>query len=305
MTELGNLIMKSGSMAGEGIVNRSGNTKIKLDAAQSAADESKFAGEGAKSKLEALLQDYGIKKGIEDTAYNKKKDEQARIDRNNDKAEERAYRSRMLDITEGKAKAEQKEAKTGQKELDRKFAKEYNDYTSKDKTTYNNTIDTLANISKELKAAGDGVLAQGGGRWSAVPEFFQSDKALNWRDKAYVAINPTLKETFPGQLSNEERQASTNEIYNPRQSNTTNAASIDKYIEKLKNIQIDKENKAKFFENNGSLEGYKSDYSDKTNSSENKQSNSSYPKKVFNSKGLSATVSNAQEEAEAKSEGFN
>jgi hypothetical protein len=97
MTELGNLIMKSGSMAGEGIVNQSGNTKINLDAAQSVADESKFAGEGAKSKLEALMQDYGIKKGIDDTKYSRDKDAQARKDRLLERSQDLALKREELD----------------------------------------------------------------------------------------------------------------------------------------------------------------------------------------------------------------
>ena len=97
MTELGNLIMKSGAMAGEGIANQSGNTKIKLDAAQSAADESKFASETGKSKLEALMQDYGIKKGIDDTKYGRDKDTQARKDRLLERSQDLAMKREELD----------------------------------------------------------------------------------------------------------------------------------------------------------------------------------------------------------------
>jgi hypothetical protein len=112
MTELGNLIMKSGSMAGQGIVNQSGNTNIKLDAAQSTADESKFAGEGAKSKLEALMQDYGIKKGMDDTTYNRKKDAESRQDRLNERAENVKLKREEMDykkLNDASAKIQAKE----------------------------------------------------------------------------------------------------------------------------------------------------------------------------------------------------
>jgi hypothetical protein len=128
MTELGNLIMKSGAMAGEGIVNQSGNTKIKLDAAQSAADESKFASEGAKGKLEALMQDYGIKKGMDDTKYSRDKDEQARKDRISDKTEDRAFKLAMLQNKANAASTATPKPSVGQQALDRGFAKDYNEW---------------------------------------------------------------------------------------------------------------------------------------------------------------------------------
>jgi hypothetical protein len=104
MTELGNIIMKSGSQMGQGIANRTGTTNIKLEPTQTVADASKFAGEGAKSKLEALMQDYGIKKGIEDTSYSRKQADIARQDKLSERAEDRSYKNRMLDIAESKSK---------------------------------------------------------------------------------------------------------------------------------------------------------------------------------------------------------
>lgn len=96
-TELGNLIMKSGAMAGQGIVNRAGNTNIKLDPAQVAAKEAELAGASGKGKLEALMQDYGIKKGIEDTKYSRDKDVTDRKDRLNARAEEMQLRRDEMD----------------------------------------------------------------------------------------------------------------------------------------------------------------------------------------------------------------
>lgn len=104
MTELGNIIMKSGSQIGQGLANRAGTTNVKLEPSQVAAEETKFAGEAGKSRLSELMQDYGIKKGVEDTAYSRKTAEQARQDKLSERAEERAYKNRMLDIAESKSK---------------------------------------------------------------------------------------------------------------------------------------------------------------------------------------------------------
>ena len=103
-TELGNLIMRSGSMAGEGFVNRAGNTNIKLTPEQAIANKAAGASFAGKGKLEALMQDYGIKKGMEDTAYNRAKDEQARKDKLSERAEDREYKNKMLEATQTKAK---------------------------------------------------------------------------------------------------------------------------------------------------------------------------------------------------------
>lgn len=259
MTELGNLIMKSGAMAGEGIVNQSGNTKIKLDAAQSATDESKFANEGAKSKLEALMQDYGITKGIDDTAYNRKKDDLARKDKLDERADENKYRNRMLDITESKNKTDKKESDgAGQKKLDQEFAKEYQDWSSGGQKIAQSEIGKLKGALNKLETG----KVTTGGLTGMFPDQMTSNKVLSARSDIQSSVMGSLRALLGAQFTEKEGERVIKNTWNEADSTENNIARVKRLVGDLENKANDKTQKSKYFENKGStLKGYDASFS--------------------------------------------
>ena len=299
MTELGNLIMKSGSMVGEGLVNQSGNTKIKLDAAQSAADESKFAGEGAKSKLEALMQDYGIKKGIEDTAYNKKKDEQARLDRLSDKAEDRKFKLDML-----KAKTDTKTPPVSEfdKALKKSVGNQSADWVLKDRSQIQNDIAKLKEVEAALQDSVDGkgenVSGPVIGRlWG---QDFVNEKGYELQNTIDQVTQKNLKDILGGQFAQQEGQDLLKRGYDPKKKEAYNLKNVIALREAMEESFLRKDEAVKSLSEGDSTKDFIQNVQ-----GINRSQQSSYPKKLSNGKGKTATVSNAQEEAEARSEGWN
>lgn len=268
MTELGNLIMKSGSMAGEGIVNRSGNTKIELDAAQAAADESKFAGEGAKSKLEALLQDYGLKKGMEDTAYAREKDAQARKDRLRERAEDMQLKREEM----GYKKSKDSEAKkildnAGQKKLDQEMAKEYQEWSSGGQKTAKSEINKLKGVLKNLE---DGKISTGGVT-GMFPDQLTTKGILGARSDVQSSVMGSLRQLLGAQFTEKEGERVIKNTWNEADSTENNIGRLKRLVSDLENKSVDKSQKAKYFQEKGStLKGFESDFS-KSGQSESKQ----------------------------------
>jgi hypothetical protein len=265
-TDLGNTLMRSGSKLAEAIANRSGNTKIKLEADQAAAKEVDFAGAANKSRLDALMQDYGIKKGLEDTAYNRQKDTDARTDRLADSKFDRDYKNRMLKATEAKSKSDKlTQDSVGQKELDKKFAVDYNKFTSNGFVNATKGIEKLKSqrnmIEKESKER-FGTGAGGGSFWASLPDSMRDNESIKMRDITVTLANNALKDTFGGQLSDKEREAKANEFYNDKLSPEDNLEILDTKLAELEDGLAVQRQKAEYFQkNNKSLKGFESNFS--------------------------------------------
>jgi hypothetical protein len=272
MTELGNLIMKSGAMAGEGIINQSGNTKIKLDAAQSAADESKFAGEGAKSKLEALLQDYGLKKGMDDTKYSRDKDAQARKDRLLERSQDLALKREEM----GYKKTKDSEAKkildnAGQKKLDQEMAKEYQEWSSGGQKTAQSEIGKLKGVLGDLQSG----KIKTGGITGMFPDQMTTKGILGARSDVQSSVMGSLRQLLGAQFTEKEGERVIKNTWNEADSSENNVKRLTRLVADLENKAVDKSQKANYFQEKGStLKGYESDFS----KSKSEQPNNSVPK---------------------------
>lgn len=107
--ELANALNKSFNQIGTGVANQAGYTKIASNPLEVSSDELKLAAGMNKEKLDALMQEYGIKKSIEDSEFAKKQAAQARADRLSDKAEDRSYKDKMLALEYAKLNKDKSE----------------------------------------------------------------------------------------------------------------------------------------------------------------------------------------------------
>lgn len=260
-TELGNLIMKSGAMAGQGIVNRAGNTNIKLDPAQVAAKEAEIAGASGKSKLESLMQDYGIKKGINDTAYSRQKDEQARLDKLAESKFDRDYKNKMLDITAQKAtKTAEMKPSEGQKALDKGFAKDYNEWETSGKTLVDSNFKVLNDAINKLKKVKDDTFGTSGRVTGRLPDLLRSEESIALRDDVQKTAMASLRATLGAQFTENEGERIMAKAYNEKLSPAENIKKIESAIKEIKDRANNMEKRSEYFvENAGTLKGLKSE----------------------------------------------
>lgn len=256
MTNMKNRIRAAGSQMSEGFANRGGYTDIKLKSREDTANEMDQAGVSAKSKLEALMQDYGIKKSMEDTAYSRKKDTLDRNERIAARAEENSYKDRMIEATKAKTK---EESSVGQRKEDQEFAKDFNTYTSSGRNKAVSSLNKLKGLVTTLQKEGDGIFAAGGGRTAGLPSIMRNRDSIQWKADAVNSANDFLKETFAGAISNEERQALAEGFYNDELPNSKNVEILNRKIAEMEASLNAKDEKAKYFqENKRTLSGYSS-----------------------------------------------
>lgn len=145
----------------------------------------------------------------------------------------------------------------GQEAADKEFGKHYDEYTSRGRNNAINAIAKLDALAKEMESD-QGTFESGGGRIAAeLPDWARSRDAIRRRDDTRNAANTTLKELFGGQLSDAERESAAKEYYNDALGNKENAAILRRKIGELKDNLNAQDAKASFYENNGTLVGYK------------------------------------------------
>ena len=158
---------------------------------------------------------------------------------------------------------EEKKAKgtLGQQAVDKAYAKEYVDFTTKGVNTLS-TIEKLSGLSKSLKKPDPKkyetfAIDEGGAITAAAPDFLKSRNFIEQRDQARNFANSTLKELFGGQLSDAEREAAAREYYNEALGPEANARIMELKIADLRRAYEAKKAKAEYYQENETLQGYK------------------------------------------------
>lgn len=182
---------------------------------------------------------------------------QARLDQ-----ETKDYRDRQLGLDQQKLEIAKNKSQgnqgysEGQKAVDKDYAKHYNTFTQKGAVNAKTAIDRLEGLADEMEAD-TGLFESGGGRFaSELPDALRSRDAIRRRDQAKNFANTTLKELFGGQLSDAEREAAAKEYYNDALGNAENAKIIRAKIAQLRDSYNTEVAKAKYYENNGTLQGF-------------------------------------------------
>lgn len=148
----------------------------------------------------------------------------------------------------------------GQEAADKDYGKQYQNFASKGVVNSAATLNKLEAIAAELENdAKDGGLEASGGSIVGskfFPDFLRRSDSIRRRDDARNAANSTLKELFPGALSDAEREAAAQEYYNDKLGAKENAAIIKGKIAQLRQVRENEVAKAKYFEGKGTLKGY-------------------------------------------------
>jgi hypothetical protein len=153
----------------------------------------------------------------------------------------------------------------GQKKVDESYAKDYNTFTATGRNNAANTIDKLVELQKEVAA--DTGFGEAGGTRLPIPDMLRSRLAIERRDDARNFANKTLKELFGGQLSDGEREAAAREFWNDDLDNKSNAKRLAGKIQELKDNLVSQTAKAQYYEDNGTLQGFKGGSSSTSSSS--------------------------------------
>jgi hypothetical protein len=191
-----------------------------------------------------------------------------RADRNIDRRmrqqkmdEDRGYRKQMLDVERQKAAAAAGKT-TGQNEgikaLDRDYARDYNEYTSRGRVNALSSINRLEAIQKQLEKEANSVIEAGGGSIAgSLPDMMRSERSIELRDDTINAANATLKDLFGGLITDSERAAAAREFYNDKLDSASNAKRLKAKIEEMKDRIIEQDAKAAWFRDRGTLGGFK------------------------------------------------
>lgn len=150
-------------------------------------------------------------------------------------------------------------ANEGRKAVDKDYAKDYNDFTGGGEGKALRAIERLKQYRDQLANESKSFIQAGGGPISgSLPDALRTQSSIALRDGIISEANGGLKATFGSQLSDGERKAAASEYYNDKLDAAGNVTILDRKIAELENQVADQRAKAKYFESNGSLSGFRS-----------------------------------------------
>lgn len=145
------------------------------------------------------------------------------------------------------------QASVGQKEVDKKFAADYNEFTGGGLNKANDAISKLEDYKAKLEEESTKTFQAGGGPIAgSLPDAVRSQKSIALRDNIVSVANSALKATFGGNMSDSERKALANEFYNDKLDAGQNIAIIERKIDELKGGLENMKAKSQYFEKNKS-----------------------------------------------------
>lgn len=255
LTSFGNNIMKSGSKFAEALANRSGNTNIKLEALQTDPKEVDFTGTSNKSRLDALMQDYGIKKGIEDSKFAKDQAIQARKDRAQDKAEDRQFK---LDMLKAKNDTKAPPVSDFDKALKRSVGNQSADWVTKDRSQIQNDIVKLKEVEAALQASVDGKGDNvSGSLLGRLPlQDFVNEKGYELQNTIDQVTQKNLKDILGGQFAQQEGQDLLKRGYDPKKDEAYNLKNVKALREAIEESSFRKDEAVRSFSEGDSVKDF-------------------------------------------------
>ena len=167
-------------------------------------------------------------------------------------------REKELGLKEKKG-VEDKPITKGQEAVDRAFAKDYNDFAAQGGiASIQKNISKLENAKSLLTKKGGPNLT--GGVLGPTPDFIKNvafPEAISVRDDVESVIQQSLRQILGGQFAEKEAERLIQRSYNENLDEATNAKRLQGTIDELKTMAKAKEEAAKYFEKNGTLQGFK------------------------------------------------
>lgn len=222
------------------------------------------------------------------------------------KAETDAIRNKMLpeeSLPKGFEPAKSKTSSKmseGQKVLDRQWAKDHNEWTSGGSDMAMTEIQKLRAVAKDLKEK----RVETGGFTGMFPDQLTSNKVLSARADVESSINQSLKQIMGAQFTEREGARVIKATWNEADSTENNLKRIERLANDLESQARAKTQKANYFEQYGTLQGWKSEQP-MTKDVKPEIQNTSVPEKikVVNSDGESYMIDKSDLE-DALADGF-
>ena len=183
---------------------------------------------------------------------------EARSDRKAREQADLALKRDALDLKKQESEAKRVEGKTeGQKSLDKTYAKAYDDWTSTGKPSLEKNLSLLENSKAKLLKEEKASFGTSGRLYGRLPDVLKSESAIVLRDDVRKAAQASLKATLGAQFTEKEGERIMRMSYDETLSPTANIKKIDSAILELKGMAANNQAKADFFQENGTLTGYK------------------------------------------------
>lgn len=147
--------------------------------------------------------------------------------------------------------------KEGEKTIDREFAKDFNEWETRGKGTYQKNIDRLKGARDTLVKNKDDLLGTSGRFEGRLPDIMRSEQSIALREDVQAAAQGALKATLGAQFTEKEGERIMNMAYNEKLSPDENIKKIDAAIKELENNASNMAGRAQKFSESGTLKGYK------------------------------------------------
>lgn len=247
-TRLLNNLSKAMAQLNTGLA--SGYANIKVDPIDlGPADAEAKARAAQQGKLGELMTEYKLKKAMEP----KKVSEKEKIDLETAKEKLKQLKQKPI------KKEEEKPLTKGQEALDREFAKEYSDYIAAGGyASVQKNLQDLDTVVKRLEEKDD---VTGTLREKLIPSDYVrsivNEEAQDLKDTVERVIQQSLRQTLGAQFTEKEATRLIERSYNPRLSDEKNIERLKQTIKEIQNMAEAKQKSAKYFEEKGTLSGYR------------------------------------------------
>ncbi len=146
----------------------------------------------------------------------------------------------------------------GIKSLDRTFAKDYDEWSSGGEAAVDKNITRLTDTRDYLEKHKDDLFGTSGRITGRLPDILRSEESIKARQDTQAAAQGALKATLGAQFTEREGERIMASAYNEKLSPQENINKINAAILELETAKRNKNQKSSYFENNKSLDGYKS-----------------------------------------------
>lgn len=145
----------------------------------------------------------------------------------------------------------------GTKALDRDYAKDYNDWTSGGKASLDKNLALLEQAAQTLEQRKDDWFGTSGRFTGRLPDVMRSEESIRLRENVHQAAQASLKAALGSAFTEKEGERIMNASYNEKLSPQENLQKLRTAIAELREKSTNADSKARYFENRGSLAGYR------------------------------------------------
>lgn len=160
-----------------------------------------------------------------------------------------------MTLAQLKMQAQGSKGSLGQQALDRDYAKDYNSWTSAQRPSLDANIGTIDRAIEALQSpAAQNYTGRFAGR---LPDIAKFNEAIAMRDGIRQVVNESLRATLGSQFTEKEGERIFSQTYNEALPPEENVKKLQKLSQILQQTKANKDAKAVFFEQNGTLQGFK------------------------------------------------